>query len=110
MFRRSAAFCAAAPLSEVAKSQRDLISKMSFHAEYMKLRTDDSDSNQSHLGSKEYNFLQAKMEEYADFQSKYAVKQSEMERTRNVANYCGLETNKIHRRDGADRQVGQQDE
>ena len=42
------------------------------------------------------------MDEFAEFQQKYAVKQSEIERTKKIANYCGLDFPTPHRRPTAD--------
>ena len=56
------------------------------------LRYDQLCSNpESSLSSTEYKQLLVHWEAYRGLQLEYGVKQSEMERTRRVANYCGLE-------------------
>ena len=54
---------------------------------------------ESALGQAEYKHLQAKLAKYAELQGQYAVKQSEMERTKRAANVCGLDMPEPKRRE-----------
>jgi hypothetical protein len=72
MFRRSAQRWAITPL---------------FISRYEQALTDVD----AGLGQPEYQELLRKLVHYKSLQGEYSVKQSEMERTRRVANVCGLD-------------------
>lgn len=57
---------------------------------------------ESPLGQLEYSVLQEKLATYASLQGEYAVKQSEMERTKRAANVCGLDFPQPRRRDASE--------
>ena len=96
MWAAAAAGTGVAP-SQFVQDQRDRSRTQGFYPRYQELC-----QKGEVLGSNEYKYLSEKLDEYAEFQQKYAVKQSEIERTKRVANYCGLDFPEPHRREGTE--------
>lgn len=69
--------------------------KMSFEARLGELEANPENP----LAQPEYKMLQAKLAEYVGLQGAYAVKQTDIERTRRAANVCGLDFPEPKRRE-----------
>jgi hypothetical protein len=69
--------------------------KMTYEARLSQLEADPENP----LAQPEYKLLQAKLAEYMSMQGAYAVKQSDIERTRRAANVCGLDFPEPKRRE-----------
>lgn len=91
MLRRCSTRLAASAAAAVAgSSSTNTPARHPYEDEFEAYRADDT----SVLGGANFNFHMECIEQYRDLQARYAVKQSEMERTRRAANVCGLEVTK----------------
>lgn len=54
------------------------------------------------LSQLEYKVLQEKLAMYQELQGEYSVKQSDIERTKKVANFCGLDFPEPRRRSASE--------
>lgn len=70
-------------------------SPMSFEARLGSLEADP----ECPLSQPEYKMLQERLADYVKLQGAYAVKQSDIERTRRAANVCGLDFPEPKRRE-----------
>ena len=68
-----------------------LVSRAAVTAIFMPRYEQSLKDAEAGLGIPEYQELMKKLDLYKSLQGAYAVKQSEMERTRRVANVCGLD-------------------
>lgn len=84
---RSGVLAVARLTSSARLSSTAASAPMSFEKRLQELMAD----TESPLSQPEYALLQEKLAAYARLQGEYAVKQSEMERTKRVANVCGLD-------------------
>jgi hypothetical protein len=99
MFRRATGFLLAPQLSATALEQQKRIEGMTFYKRYDALR---GEKDRSRLATAEYDLLIDKLNEFAEFQDKYAVSKNELDRTKKIANFCGLEVTKPNRRPTAE--------
>lgn len=86
--------CYAQPITILSTARLQSLSKATEET-YAKLQADP----ESALGSAEYQLLKVKLAKYSELQGQYAVKQSEMERTKRAANVCGLDMPEPKRRE-----------